>query len=226
MQTLILKKTDKGLEALRARDPALPVRMRPTFILFDGHKSIEQVMHLLPPSNGRLQVLDDIKALVQHGLLELLRPQAPAQAHAHAHAQASEIGGWLSSPASDPIILDETVTQIAAQPAATPAPKPLADERIAAARHASAPVQVSDPDERYMQAYAVANQLVSELGLRGFRLQLSVEKAQGYQGLVALLPRMRELIDARKLRAVEKILFAADEVSVAASNAPSPAIIP
>ena len=222
MQTLILKKTDKGLEALRVRDPALPVRMRPTFILFDGHKSIEQVMHLLPPSNGRLQVLDDIKALVQHGLLELLRPQAPAQAH----AQASEVGGWLTSPASEPIILDETVTQVAAQPSATPAPKPLATERMAAARHASAPVQVSDPNERYMQAYAVANQLVSELGLKGFRLQLAVEKAQGYQGLVALLPRMRELIDARKLRAVEKILFAADEVSVAASNAPSPAIIP
>ena len=72
----------------------------------------------------------------------------------------------------------------------------------------------------------MASVLVSELGLRGFRLQLMLEKAQGYQGLVALLPRMRDLIDAKKLRAVEKILLAPDEVSVPASNAPSPAIIP
>ena len=41
----------------------------------------------------------------------------------------------------------------------------------------------SSERKRGLQAYAVANQLVSELGLRGFRLQLSVEKAQGYQGV-------------------------------------------
>ncbi|MBB6577884.1 hypothetical protein HNP33_001952 [Comamonas odontotermitis] len=77
-----------------------------------------------------------------------------------------------------------------------------------------------------MKAYAIVGQLVGELGLKGFRLQLAVEKAQGYEGLVALLPRLREAIDARKLRAVEKILLAPDAVSVPASNAPTPAIIP
>lgn len=219
MQTLILKKTDKGLEALRARDPALPQRLRPAFIMFDGSKSIEQVMALLPASNGRLQVLEDIKLLVQQGLLELLRP-----------AQASEVSGWLASPAnpaSEPHFLEDTAQAAVEAPQATPAPQPLSrEERQAASRHASAPVQVSDPTERYMKAYAVASVLVSELGLRGFRLQLMLEKAQGYQGLVALLPRMRDLIDAKKLRAVEKILLAPNEVSVPASNAPSPAIIP
>ncbi|MFG5778343.1 hypothetical protein ACFIQF_14860 [Comamonas sp. J-3] len=219
MQTLILKKTDKGLEALRARDPALPQRLRPAFIMFDGSKSIEQVMALLPASNGRLQVLEDIKLLVQQGLLELLRP-----------APASEVTGWLASPvnpASEPQLLEDTVQAEVEAPHATPAPQPLSrEERHAASRHASAPVQVSDPTDRYMKAYAVASVLVSELGLRGFRLQLMLEKAQGYQGLVALLPRMRDLIDAKKLRAVEKILLAPDEVSVPASNAPSPAIIP
>ena len=60
MQTLILKKTDKGLEALRARDPVLPPRMRTAFILFDGNKSVEQVIELLPGNTGRLQLLEDI----------------------------------------------------------------------------------------------------------------------------------------------------------------------
>ena len=112
------------------------------------------------------------------------------------------------------------------QPAASPAPKPAAyDARLQASRHASAPVQVSDPESRYMQAYAMAHKLVSELGLKGFRLQLAVEKAQSYHGLVALLPRMGELIDAQKLRPLEKILLAPDEVSVPASNAQQPSII-
>ena len=216
MQTLILKKTDKGLEALRVRDPALPQRLRPAFIMFDGSKSVEQVMALLPANNGRLQVLEDIKILVQQGLLELLRP-----------APASEVTGWLASPASEPQFLEDTVQAAAEAPQATPTPQPPSrQERQAASRRASASVQVSDPTDRYMKAYAVASVLVSELGLRGFRLQLMLEKAQGYQGLVALLSRMRELIDAKKLRAVEKILLAPDEVSVPASNAPSPAIIP
>lgn len=210
MQTLILKKTDKGLEALRARDPALPPRMRTAFILFDGNKSVEQVIELLPGNTGRLQLLEDIKLLIQQGLLELLRP-----------AQAGEVGGWLNHPSETPGAAHEPVAPASAAP-----PPSLADERQQAARHTIAPAQVSDPTDRYMKAYPVASQLVSELGLKGFRLQLALEKAQGYEGLVALLPRLREAIEAKKLRAVEKILLAPDAVSVPASNAPTPAIIP
>ena len=212
MQTLILKKTDKGLEALRARDPALPPRMRTAFILFDGNKSVEQVIELLPGNTGRLQLLEDIKLLIQQGLLELLRP-----------AQGGEVGGWLNHSSEAPGAAHEP----AAPAPATAAPPPsLADERQQAARHTIAPAQVSDPTDRYMKAYPVASQLVSELGLKGFRLQLALEKAQGYEGLVALLPRLREAIEAKKLRAVERILLAPDAVSVPASNAPTPAIIP
>lgn len=210
MQTLILKKTDKGLEALRARDPALPPRMRTAFILFDGNKSVEQVIELLPGNTGRLQLLEDIKLLIQQGLLELLRP-----------AQAGEVGGWLNYPSEAPGAAHEPVAPASAAPSPS-----LAEERQQAARHTIAPAQVSDPTDRYMKAYPVASQLVSELGLKGFRLQLALEKAQGYEGLVALLPRLREAIEAKKLRAVEKILLAPDAVSVPASNAPTPAIIP
>ncbi|MGE8319952.1 MAG: hypothetical protein ACN6O3_14485 [Comamonas sp.] len=77
------------------------------------------------------------------------------------------------------------------------------------------PATVSSPDplspaeqsQRYMAAYPVASALAADLGLRGFRLQLAVEKAQGYDGLVALLPRLREAIAAPKLQPLEKLLL-------------------
>ncbi|MEG0921549.1 MAG: hypothetical protein RSD57_01895 [Comamonas sp.] len=220
MHTLILKKTVKGLEALRARDPSLPQRLRPAFILFDGQKSIAQVMELLPSNRGRLQVLEDIKLLTQQGMLELLRPAATWSVESDLRLSSPD-----NEPFTDSAYADSTFTHSQPNASAVPSPSPV-DARIQASRHASTPAQVSNPEARYMQGYAMASQLVSELGLKGFRLQLSVEKAQSYQGLVALLPRMNELIDAKKMRPLEKILLAPDSVSVPASNAPSPAIIP
>lgn len=188
MHTLILKKTDKGMEALRVRDPALPQRLRPAFIMFDGQKSIEQVMALLPSTGGQLQVLEDIKQLLQQGLLELLRPAGTNQP--------------LTS-ASD--IVDSLAAPVPAPAAAAPAP---------------AAGTISNPGERYILAYAAASQLVSTLGLKGFRLQLQLEKAQGYEGLVATLPKLREVIDAKKLRPIEAILLGPDAPSMPFKPAP------
>ncbi|QMV73561.1 hypothetical protein HS961_12395 [Comamonas piscis] len=188
MHTLILKKTDKGMEALRARDPALPHRMRPAFIMFDGQKSIEQVMALSTSAGGQLQVLEDIKQLLQQGLLELLRSGDASQLA----ASTNELIDSLAIPA----------------PTAPPAAA------------VAAPATISDPGERYIKAYAAASQLVSGLGLKGFRLQLQLEKAQGYDGLVAVLPKLREVIDAKKLRPIEAILFGPHEASTPVKPAP------
>ena len=192
MHTLILKKTDKGMEALRARDPALPHRMRPAFIMFDGQKSIEQVMALAPSAGGQLQVLEDIKQLLQQGLLELLRSGDASQAP----PSASDLMDSLAVPA----------------PTAQPAAAPAAPLTTSAA--------ISDPGERYIKAYAAASQLVSGLGLKGFRLQLQLERAQGYDGLVAILPKLREVIDAKKLRPIEAILLGSNESSTPVKPAP------
>lgn len=210
MHTLILKKTDKGLEALRTRAPELPQRLRPLFILFDGQKSITQVLDMMPSEQGRLAVLAEVKQLAQHGLLALKHPPVRTP------SGAAESPAQAGNP-DERFFLDSSFGRFSSDaPQSPPAP----------AQHTSAPTQVHDPNQRYMQAYATASQLVSELGLKGFRLQLHVEKAQGYQDLVALLPRMRELIDARKLRPLEHILLAPDGMGVPASNAPTPAIIP
>ena len=59
------------------------------------------------------------------------------------------------------------------------------------------------PQELYMRAYPIATQLTASLGLRGFRLNLAVESAGGYQQLVELVPRIREAVGAIKCRPLE-----------------------
>ena len=62
------------------------------------------------------------------------------------------------------------------------------------------------PQELYIRAYPIATQLTSSLGLRGFRLNLAVESAGGYQQLVELVPRIREAVGAVKCRPLEEAL--------------------
>lgn len=55
------------------------------------------------------------------------------------------------------------------------------------------PLTASEAD-RYREAYQLATQLTSQLGLKGFRLQLSVESAMTLEALNALLPRLSEAL--------------------------------
>ncbi|MGE8319951.1 MAG: hypothetical protein ACN6O3_14480 [Comamonas sp.] len=78
------------------------------------------------------------------------------------------------------------------EPIAEPAPDPLSP---------------SEQHQRYLHAYPLVNTLVVDLGLRGLRLQAALDKTQGYDGLVALLPRLREAVAAPKLQPLEKLLL-------------------
>jgi hypothetical protein len=75
----------------------------------------------------------------------------------------------------------------------------------------SAPAQpeiastMSDQD-RYKQAYPVATRLTSGLGLRGFRLNLSLESAGSYQDLIALAPKIREAVGDEKFAELQRAL--------------------
>lgn len=53
---------------------------------------------------------------------------------------------------------------------------------------------------RYQKAYLLATQITAKLGLRGFRLNLAVESAQGFEGLVALLPKMRAAVGDERIK--------------------------
>lgn len=63
------------------------------------------------------------------------------------------------------------------------------------------------PQDRYAQAYPLAVQLTSSLGLRGFTLNLAVEAAADFDGLVALLPRMQKTLGNEACAPLARILL-------------------
>jgi hypothetical protein len=75
--------------------------------------------------------------------------------------------------------------------AATAAPAPPADRRTAPG---NAKLQDLAPAERYMLAYQTAVQLTSGLGLKGFMLNLAVERADDLDALKGLAPKIQKAV--------------------------------
>jgi hypothetical protein len=62
--------------------------------------------------------------------------------------------------------------------------------------------------QRYFDAKPLATQLTASLGLRGFRLNLAVEAADGYSELLELLPKIQEAVGVKACRALTQALRA------------------
>ncbi len=60
--------------------------------------------------------------------------------------------------------------------------------------------------DRYKLAYPVAVKLTSDLGFRGFRLNMSVESAGNYQELLAVAPKIREAVGDEKFTELYRAL--------------------
>jgi hypothetical protein len=60
--------------------------------------------------------------------------------------------------------------------------------------------------ERYQRAYPVAIKLTSGLGLRGFRLNMSVESASSYKDLLAVAPKIRDAVGEEKFAELARAL--------------------
>lgn len=69
-----------------------------------------------------------------------------------------------------------------------------------------APRSDRTPQERYSAAYPIATRLTAGLGLRGFRLNLAVESASGYQELLELAPKIREAVGPELYAPLDKAL--------------------
>lgn len=155
---MILVKTPAGQLALKDRQGALSPRQRSAFILFDGKRTLDQVL----TATAAMGISrEDVQLMIDQGLLES--------------------GPGASAPA-----------------AAAPAD--------------GAEVQVDGTGrtqrERYQAAYPIATELTASLGLKGFRLNLAVEGAAGYEDLAALAPKIREAVGDAKYTRLERALFA------------------
>lgn len=144
-----LIKTPLGHQALKERHGQLSMRQRSAFILFDGKRSLAEVLAATAAMGITQQ---DVQAMLDQGLLE---------------------PGPDSTAAKEP-----------------------------------PPASARSDQERYQVAYLIATQITGDLGLRGFRLNLSVESASGLDGLVALAPKIREAVGEAKYEPLKQALFA------------------
>jgi hypothetical protein len=65
---------------------------------------------------------------------------------------------------------------------------------------------VGTEQQRYQAAYLIATRLTSGLGLRGFRLNLSVEGAGSLQDLLQLAGKIREAVGDEKYAELKRVL--------------------
>ena len=156
---MIFVKTQAGQKVLKERQGVLSPRQRSAFILFDGQRTLAQVL-AATAAMGITQ--DDVRLMVHEGLLE--RTGAAPQPKA-AQAAGEEPAG-------------------------------VGEGHVRSTR------------ERYRAAYLVATELTASLGLRGFRLNLAVEGATGFESLAALAPRIREAVGEAKYERLKRALFA------------------
>lgn len=140
-------KTEAGQLAFKQRSPLLSARQRSAFILFDGAKTLEQV---LTATAGLGVTQADVDHMLGHGLLAATAPQAAV---------------------------------------------PVAEA-----------VSARPPQVRYAEAWPIATRLTASLGLRGFKLNLAVEAASGYDDLLALLPKIQAVLGPKACEELEQAL--------------------
>ncbi len=214
----MLNKTLKGAEVLQTRSMILPSRQRTLLLLSNGERSHT---YLLKQTEGLGASMADIEMLVGLGLLEdtaaLPPPLAPPVAP-------------LSTSRPAALTPELPLTKPSAQPS-----NELNDLRVDAFRvrdelsastgaetsYSSMPSSRLESDsrpftepEKFEYAYRAATKLSSELGLRGFRLQLSIERASSLADLRVLKPKLLEALTkesgeaeaAKRLRTLDKLL--------------------
>ena len=152
-------KTESGQQAFKARSPLFSSRQRTAFIMFDGNRSVTQVV---AAASGLGLTLEDVDYMVGHGFL------APA--------------------AGESVLALARAEQAAAQ------------EVVAQS------FLVHSAQDRYKQAKPLATKLTAGLGLRGFRLNLAVEAAGGYDELLTLLPKIKDAVGATACVELERVL--------------------
>jgi hypothetical protein len=174
----IFWKTDAGREALKLRTGGLSQKQRSAFILINGERSIDDI---LKATGGIGVVFDDIQSLVDQGFIGQ-KPKPTAD------ADAADDSGFSSSRLEDDyynsvMVLPQTQSEQVAQV-----------------------IEVLTDQERFARAYPIAVRLTSELGLRGFRLNLAVESAGDLDQLIALLPKLREAVGLKKVSELNRAL--------------------
>ncbi|MDM0013771.1 hypothetical protein QTH87_15135 [Variovorax sp. J22P168] len=180
---MILVKTEAGQRVLKDRSISLTPRQRTAFILFDGKRSLAEVL-----AAGMGVTREEIDQLLSHGLL-------------------AQVGGG-AAPAAAEVAVPATAapSPVAAASGGAHALVEPSSDAAAAVSTVAAPAAGRSLQQRYKDAYPIATQLTGSLGLRGFRLNLSVEGTTNYEQLLELFPKIQAAVGADKAATLEKAL--------------------
>jgi hypothetical protein len=173
MVSHIYDKTDKGREEIATRKYQLPPKLRTLLVMIDGRHSLESLLkHFAALGLGE----DNVKELVGQGYIALAAGPAadepePEQARAPASARARMLARTRNQAAAHSGVEADRPAIEPDSPAVEPAPE----------------VMPATNAERFRALYEFYNQTIkSTIGLRGFALQLKVEKAVGIEDFRAL----------------------------------------
>jgi hypothetical protein len=90
------------------------------------------------------------------------------------------------------------ITLVSSAPA-----QPLADSMLAPLQEK---LDEQERARRYRTAYPLAVEITSELGLKGIKLNMAVERARGFEDLVKLMPRLRDAVGREVLIPLRAVL--------------------
>jgi hypothetical protein len=168
----IYTKTEAGREEMRTRALHLSGALRTVLLLVDGHRSVAQLKELMTGGKAPPDALEQLLAMA----LISLQSMAPAETKVAAPIP-------MAPPAP-----------VAIAPHAPPdfAPKPIASppgQRLVAPLAPVAPPSpaASESATRFNTLYTLMNEIVSDyLGLRGYFMQLKIEKCSSAEELLDL----------------------------------------
>lgn len=189
MSETVYLKTEPGRHAFKDRVAGITLRQRSAFILFDGTRTVAQV---LAATVGLGVQQDDIRTLVLQGYLEVM-PTLEAVLLASS--------GSVKNSAIAMNSVTNTTVGLQTHPSSSQ-PQPIASLPAGLVP----PSTFSASQQRYQRAYPIAAQLTAGLGFRGFRLHMAVEAAGGYEQLLVLAPKIREALGVEKCRLLDAAL--------------------
>jgi len=180
MREGIYRKTDAGRDEIRDRARRLSPPLRTVLLMVDGQRSLAQLREVMA---GMKAPDDALEALLAEGLIELIPSGFDA---------AGLMGALGPRAASRPpsVVLAETA----------PAAAAAATEAGTAPAAATPPAKGTDKRSGpYLHLYERMSEAVrAHLGLRGYFLQLKVERCADADGLQALLPELRAAVAKAK----------------------------
>jgi hypothetical protein len=218
----MLTKTPKGTDVLNTRSIALPTKQRTLLLLANGSRTDQE---LLSQTQGMATTQFDLDALIAIGLLEQLPPAGYVNSIATIQpAAAAPVNNELTDLRNAAF----QVRDASAAPSTLPRTsntQPLSNLNNPQSAPSSVQMSTQMPSldantrpmteaERFELAYRMATKLSAELGLRAFRLQLSLERASTIEEIRDLRPKLLEALikesgepeAQRRIRPLDKLM--------------------